>query len=478
MSSSILRQIVGVAALPKRLFFVWTSLLLSAAAITLFLAPTKEWHGLALMTLGFVLLRVSDTPKIPTNWRLALRVYSPLWVILVIGFLFVFFGADLIEFLVFTREFVIGFLCYLAAYWLMKNFHRELGEKGLMLLLLLPGMVHLSIFSLDLVQAFTRGELDTPRYFQHLKDIPRVGRKYLSIALTSLLVFALLGSTCVSKRAKTFLLFLFPLSVFALAILDTRSAELSLVITVIGVIFIPWLRKAFMGAAMRITTHSNLLFVYLASVLAFSILIAFSAGQERWSEFSYSVAAVFQKTTNAKAWQSIKYWQDTNCGDGREFRCSVDQSAYLRLSWLQFGLQGVLEHPLGIGATRYTILTLLDAANPSAVTGNTFVKESHSGFLDLAICFGLPGAICFVWFCLKVLKLGRNEFKNSSSSAMFVGIYLVFCISLVRFLVDNMSDGLWYYLMSMAGMLVAMSDPYDKPMSELNLIPNPIHKDG
>ncbi|MDB5764018.1 MAG: hypothetical protein JWQ21_3013 [Herminiimonas sp.] len=404
-----------------------------------------------------------------TDWRVALHLFYPLLLLPVIGALLIFRGADSTEYAVFVRQFLIGLLCYFGCYWLIGRFRRELGDNRLIYLLLLPGIFHISLFVVDLMQAYGNGAFDIPDYLFYIKDIPRAGRKYLTIALTSLIVFALLGSACASKKMKASLLLLFPVAAFSFALLDTRAAQFAVGVAISATFLIPWLRKAFAAQATRIIYPRIFLVAYLAGVLIVSIAIGYSSGKYRWSQFNLSVISAIKGPHDANldpgedAWVHSSYWRNNSCV-GRELRCSVDSSAYLRTSWLLFGLRGVLNHPFGLGANRKPLSALFLAENPSAGLDDIALKDSHSGLLDLAICFGLPGTICFLWFSLKILNLGRTRIKDNSDRVLLLGIYLIFIICLARFLVDSFTDGLGFYLMSTAGMLAAMSAPYNEPV--------------
>jgi hypothetical protein len=383
-----------------------------------------------------------------------------------IGLVHLSYGASVNEYELFLQQFILCLLSYFIFFKFTSIVNNKLGEAAILVILLLPGVVHLAIFFVDIFSKYDSFS-NILANMENIKDIPRVGRKYLSIGLSLFLVSAFIGSARSSGKIKLLLLFsILPTSI-ALAVLDTRAAFIALILVIVTVIVIPVFRRSLGRALTEISDRKFILLAYIVVVLAVSVFASYESGKTRWSFLMTSLSSGIQavKATkvdsptkkNIEPWRSKNYWNSNCDGPTGQFRCGTDSSAYLRSSWMVYGLKGVREHPMGTAFDREPLRALYIHDHPNEDTGDLALADSHSQLLDEALSFGVIGIVFYAIFFLNLIKMGYEKIQANSYSPVYFGLYLVLGSCMTRFALDNFKEGLGYYLMSIVGMFVALT---------------------
>lgn len=101
---------------------------------------------------------------------------------------------------------------------------------------LIPGLIHLAFMYLDMFRAIQHGDVlfvssSRQGLLEYIKDTPRVGRRYLSLALLHLLFAGLMMSWYLRRTPTRYLAWgLSSFSVLSLFLLDARAAYASVLI--------------------------------------------------------------------------------------------------------------------------------------------------------------------------------------------------------------------------------------------------------
>ena len=191
---------------------IWTGPLQVVVAMwlsvifTLYLAPTAakylaaDWMAAVLLVLALAAIGLSRTRLAagikPMAPLLALVAY-----VLVQGFVLGETGG-----LPYVRQLLSGFVPYVLFYVLFRNLSAGRARYILLAIFILPGLVHLAYMYWDIGRAIQKGDLllhASARFglLESVKDSPRVGRRYLSVALLHLLCGGLMLAWCFRQTA-------------------------------------------------------------------------------------------------------------------------------------------------------------------------------------------------------------------------------------------------------------------------------------
>jgi hypothetical protein len=182
-------------------------------------------------------------------------------------------------------------------------------------------------------------------YIEHVKDVPRIGRRYLSHALAPLPLAVWLVGARIRPARHLPLVFLVgvALPVLALALLDARAAYLALGGAVVMVILVRPLRQAFAQACPVVAAAPSQCPYPAAAVLLGSAALAYASGKPRWEALAGSFVAALTDvhawtgdTTERPPFADTGYWSrsaEERC-TVNQARCEVDQSVYLRTAWM------------------------------------------------------------------------------------------------------------------------------------------------
>jgi len=307
---------------------------------------------------------------------------------------------------------------------------------------------------------------------EYIKDTSRVGRKHLSIALTELLALSLVAVVFTSaKRNSILTLFLIAITSIALASLDTRGAYFAILMVLFLVGMMRPVRNALIAVLFRMSPRRNVAIGFVVGVCALSAVVALIAGYSRWTQMVPSIKAGVQAETvvnhRGESWWNEKYWMPTlsptgdketpNCEAGILAGC-VDSSMYLRVAWARFGIVKWRQAPQGIGANQYPLHNLIERSLTDDGKQEIFRSSFHSGLIDLAICFGVPGLALMFWFVYQVLHPAYRIVAEEPENVLILAAFLAVALCFVRLVVDGLNEGLWYYVMMITGMLAGFSN--------------------
>lgn len=444
----------------KTLWIVVTPLLLSLIFI-LYLAPTKHIFGdlLSLLTLTVV---ISIVGVRASNILQGMQTLIPLVALALYALLFEVLGRGKNN-IDYVFELTSGFVPFLLLYVLLRT---NKGLQPIHILLgafVITGFVHIGYMYFDIWTAFQShdiGLINTAGFgaLESIKDAPRVGRRYLSIALVHLLFGSVLLAIIVKMRWLKIAAYWAALAaILSLALIDARSAYFSLLggVLIFFVIFGKNYLITLVEKALKIKPY---IWILLFLVFACSVLVAYNSGKSRWAVMSYSIQAAYtdvmaEGDRKMRPFIDSYFWtqpiaDEEACIENRHFRCKVDQSAYLRTAWVLEGLRSLRDEPWGIGYSYDYMARRWDVAGDSR-------KYQHidSSTTQQAVTYGLVGLSLFGVFMFKVVTAAFALEKTKRSvlllSRMLILLILVY---LVRSIFDLITDGAWRYLMALIGM--------------------------
>lgn len=321
--------------------------------------------------------------------------------------------------------------------------------------------MYYDIFSLLIKGEILIGTNSRFGFLEFFKHAPRVGYRYLSIALVQTL-FAGLVMAFYYRHQKSALqhlgYFILGLSLFSLALIDTRAAYVSIFIGLallgIGLGF----KKCGILFNSIIHHSSRRTGLIVMSALMIFTTIAFSSGKSRWATMNYSVGAAihdfFDETSpvSIKPYVDIAFWNNeildlTKCYVEKQKRCMLDQSSYLRVAWLLTGLESIKNNPLGIGYSNEDIGHIWNVIGQREKW-----KHIDNFFIRNIILFGIPVVILFSYMLFEILNSIRQIDVNNKKDAIYLLLGLLILICIGRSLIDVFSEGLWRYFMLLLGL--------------------------
>ncbi len=114
------------------------------------------------------------------------------------------------------------------------------------------------------------------------------------------------------------------------------------------------------------------------------------------------------------------YWREPGLGGARPKNASgtvVAGNTYERVAWAVVGIQLVKAYPLGYGSINRSFVGMLNHAQiEQKLDGQT-----HSGWIDFALAFGVPGIFILAMAFLLVIYFGMKQLSQFS----LIGIWLV-----------------------------------------------------
>jgi hypothetical protein len=312
-------------------------------------------------------------------------------------------------------------------------------EELLIFLFILPAGVHFAYMWVDIYLYITRiGASDF--VLSALKDVPRIGRRYLSNALVGGFVGAVFLSLMLQRQKKLwrYLAISFLLS---LLVLDARGAYVSLIVAVLILALIAE-RAMVMQAVQKITRYRASLIVIIVVVLS----IGYVSGSDRWMNFSRSIENAWLDTVHKAEpyppYIDKNFWADVEdvekCLTERQKRCWIEQSAYLRFAWMIEGVLSLSKVPFGVGGGDNYMGRYWGVEGDS----NKW-QRVDSGMTEYLVTFGI---VSVVYLCL-LFNLFFNsicKFQNVSKSTIAIGLLIVVLAGRMAF--DLVTEGLWLYL--------------------------------
>lgn len=277
----------------------------------------------------------------------------------------------------------------------------------------------------------------------------RTGTSYLNNLLMAFLVADVLSRLFPSTERRRLLAWPLPwvlaiatLSLFCSWLLSTRNGNIGILFLATSslLLYVLW--------QWQVLPKRKLAFICTVGVLALTLFAAVSYKTDpRWSRFMETASVAWDIDHN-DAWR--KPASDSavlpNSASGNE----VEQSAYLRLTWIHSGLRLTGEYPLGVGYGRnaYGHAMTLYFKQP-------FSGHSHSGLLDWTLGVGIPGLLLWLGVVALLFRYGWRAWAIHRAPA---GLLLIFLVSgfLGRSVLDsNMRDHMMEMAFFLFGLLIA-----------------------
>jgi hypothetical protein len=444
---------------------------------TLYLAPAPEKYMAANLVAGFWLciLLATDSRREILSFRCA-RPLMPLLMLLIYAVVLDVLNGTRSSGPILT-DFLIGFIPYLLCYAVFFELARSRVSLRTLLIaiLVVPGIIHFGYMCFDILKAAWDEKIPwllsaNFGWLEYIKSFPRVGRRYLSIALVSFFCGSIV-LTMISKRKRSFVLGsgLAVVVLISIALMDARAAYFSIacgaILTAAAVVAGP---KSFDAAAI-VRRHS----LSTCAVLAFVVLgvagvvtaVGYSAGKSRWIAVTYSAERALNDTLAATQDIKQRYYVDAAFWDvpiddigkcyleGR-FRCQVDQSLYLRLSWLIEGGKSLLKYPFGIGYSEDYMGRLWGVGG----VGGKY-QRADNFIVEIAVSFGFVGIgiwIFLIWRVWTTLRQSFQEQQTQRFTLLVIGLPLLILLS--RSLIDVISEGALHYLMALYGIFYGVAN--------------------
>jgi hypothetical protein len=360
----------------------------------------------------------------------------------------------------YIREMLAGFIPFFLLFVCFRNLAPTQVPMLSVAVFLIPGLAHLLLMYMDILLAILRGDIPFSQSSRHglleyVKDVPRVGRRYASLALMHLLCAGLLlRGSFRSLPAKYAALGFFCLGILSLALLDARATYVSVVIGL--ALLIMAIGPGHVWRTLRRFQFAKLLLP--ACLLLVAAEVGYSAGKSRWVTLHESVAAAVHDVLYSnvalaqRPYVAEDYWNApiedvSKCYSERLFRCRIDQSAYLRTAWLLSGVQSMVTHPFGIGYSDDYMARLWGVAGNK---GN--YQRSDSFLVEHLVSFGAPGIMFYALLVMGVMRSLRVMLHSGRAWFALVGVCGIILVCVARALVDVFNEGLWRYLMALLGM--------------------------
>jgi hypothetical protein len=370
----------------------------------------------------------------------------------------------------YVRELLIGFVPFLLLYVMFRNQERSDFPVLAIGVFLVPGLVHLAFMYLDIF--FSIQQSDVPfwqsskhGFLEYIKDVPRVGRRYLSLGLLHLLFGGGLMAWYLRRAPTSYWAWGgASFSVLSLALLDPRAAYASVMIG--GGLLAMAVGPSRTWEAIKSFLPNGRGRLLLVSLLIATVGLGYKAGESRWismgDSFSAAVHDVFDSEVELaqRPFVNEKYWsapiEDIDaCYRERHFRCSIDQSAYLRMAWLLSGLQSLIEHPWGIGYSEDYMARLWGVAGEQGK-----YQRADSFLVEVVVSFGLSGCMLYAWLIWGLQRSLRQTVRSGNPPIVLVAVCGLIFICVGRALVDVLSEGFWRYLMALLGMYYGLLYSY------------------
>jgi hypothetical protein len=162
--------------------------------------------------------------------------------------------------------------------------------------------------------------------------------------------------------------------------------------------------------------------------------------------------------TSEIAWQTEKHtgWYQLHeeplplLADGR----AVDESAYLRVSYLKEGTKLLIANPWGTGISRHAFRNLL-----AAKYGKSNVAHSHMGLIDFGLSAGIPGIVIWVMFMASLAYVGWREYSRRGSAIGMVLLILVVTFFLRTLIDSTLREHILQQFLLVFGVLLAVTTP-------------------
>jgi hypothetical protein len=382
-------------------------------------------------------------------------------------------------------KFLWGLAAYVSIFFIFTRFFGLNPALMIGSALVMAGLIHLCFMYIDIGTAYWEGRLhffgDTRFVFigenrlgllEGIKDLPRVGRKYLSVAMINM-IFGCLILAINSPMRKRYYYFVAAMGVIAIVLVDGRSAYVSIFsIIVISLIF-NWRIVISRVSSIHLNGFRSFLLLCLIATI---FLFAYESGKSRWDSMAYSFSKAYEhvyvsvEPVVQRPYVNIAFWSApiTNiqeCFNNHEFRCEVDSSAYLRMAWLLEGMRQVVDHPFGVGGSHNYMGRLWGVEGVESK-----VQRVDSEFIMFAVSYGVFGLFFYLIMLSSAVMSMCGPLKTKLGlTAVFISSILVSI--LIRGMFDTISDGLWRCMMVLWGVHASIdyiSTRFNRPFGVRN----------
>jgi hypothetical protein len=159
--------------------------------------------------------------------------------------------------------------------------------------------------------------------------------------------------------------------------------------------------------------------ILILVIVSFVVQYHKSTASKGWESLFYDVAVATDIDKN-KQWQKI---EGTVLPPLNSQGDLAAQNTYSRAAWATVGLHLLLKHPLGYGSINQSFIELQKYAGIQ----NENMGQTHSGWIDFGLAFGIPGlAIIFLTYLSTIYFGLRNRLYSNL-------VPVVICITLIPF---------------------------------------------
>ena len=282
-------------------------------------------------------------------------------------------------------------------------------------------------------------------------------RKHLKIFSSLLCFISLIGVGLANNIITQLTILLCPLMVFIL--LPRGKVNISM----------PSLRKYILRA-----TVNRVIFMLGVVCLTLSLFSVIESGKSRYKMIYHSVEVslidVFSEDylANNKPYFSKDYWQrpltaeDTiECMDSETYRCAIDQSIYLRVSWLLVYLRSHLN--------AQDLENLQAIRKSQEQSPSMYFKNVDNLSLDILVKSGWLGYVAFLSLIIFLLLTFRRENSSSSNAvglATAILLQILLCSLLLRGYIGKLDGNLIILLFFLLGLNVSVTNLNSRPKIE------------
>jgi O-Antigen ligase len=355
-----------------------------------------------------------------------------------------------------------GLAAYLSIFFLFTRFVFINPTLIVGSVLVIAGFVHLCLMYVDIGAAYWDGRLvfaGNPRWglLEGIKDLPRVGRKYLSFAMINM-IFGCLILAINNPIKKRYFYFVGALGVIAIVLVDARSAYVSIFLIAVILLIFKWRTIFFKVAGMRLIGLQPILALCLILII---LTFAYESGKSRWGFMAYSFSKAYEhvfvsiEPVVLRPYVNEDFWSAPilNLREyyaNHEFRCEVDSSAYLRMAWLLEGVRQAVDHPFGVGGSPNYMGRIWGVEGVESK-----FQRVDSEFIMFFVSYGLVG-LFFYFIMLFSAMMPICRPSKTKLDWVVVSISSLVITMLIRGMFDTISDGLWRCMMVLCGCVAAI----------------------
>lgn len=322
----------------------------------------------------------------------------------------------------------------------------------------LPLLMHLLFFIPIIPIHIIHANVPIIIRFESLRISAQIGIKLLSHAL-SLLIPILYYLLCIveNKYERLLVRTIFPLACVCLALLDSRAAYISIFV---GIMMGFYVKQVMLKQSEHSESYDRLIYRakqirrFVLVLVALCIAVAVAVGWHRLNRIDATLHAAVDRDYYT-SWITPQTWVQEFCPSNAG-ECRVDNSAYLRLSWILFGGQAIVNHPWRISPASAPLERALAQEYPILAENSPIYTDSHSGLIDAGLNYGVLGVVGFL--CMLLIPLYRLlAIARLGKAPDYVPLLVVLWgIIVTRSIIDGVGTNLWYVAWAFGGIAAAL----------------------